>query len=341
MKYLHQVLKECYYAPQYNKIFVKVFTIVYLYMKIALGFYGITRSLKYTIDSINDNILNVFKLNNIDYDIYMHTYYLSSYENIRTGEINLAKYQIDNEEYKLLNPKYFKQDNQDDIKKELNLLSYRTCKDPWKSNYVSVDNYILACYSKHILTNMIEKNINEYKYILFIRPDCLYISKFETNFLNFVNNYCIVTPNFGCFGKHPGYKINDRFIITNNKTYKIYGNIFKELLEISKELSLHSETILGLILAKNNIENKKINFYFIRIRMNGSIPNCDSRMMNNLIKTNLKYISCKHIEKYKKKVIYYMDYQMHYHFHVKNNYKNVLEELKKYFIKKKRMAAIH
>lgn len=240
-----------------------------MYMKIAIGFFGITRSLKYTIKSINDNIFDVLKSNNIDYDVYIHSYSLSYYKNLRTNELIDDPTKIDNEEYKLLNPLYFKQDKQDDIKKKLNLLSYRTHKDPWNTNYNSVDNYILGSYSKYILTKMIEKNINEYDYILFVRPDCLYLDKINIKHFELINDKSIVTPINQCYGKH---NINDRFAITNKKTYKIYGEIFIHLLSISKNQPLHSETILGNILIENNkINIHKVDFNFSRIRCDGKI----------------------------------------------------------------------
>ena len=77
-------------------------------MKIVLGFFGITRSLKYTIKYIKLNILDILIRNKIDYDIFIHTYKLNSYENIRTGELIDN---IDNEEYKLLNAKYIQIDD--------------------------------------------------------------------------------------------------------------------------------------------------------------------------------------------------------------------------------------
>ena len=46
--------------------------------KVAIGFFGITRSLKYTIDSIKTNILDALTKNNINYDLY----YLDSQFNI-------------------------------------------------------------------------------------------------------------------------------------------------------------------------------------------------------------------------------------------------------------------
>ncbi len=71
------------------------------------------------------------------------------------------------------------------------------------------------------------------------------------------------------------YNINDRFAVTNSKTYKIYGKIFSELLEISKKQSLHSETILGYILEINKINVERVKFDFSRIRFNGDVDKQD------------------------------------------------------------------
>ncbi len=243
-------------------------------MKIAIGFFGITRSLKYTIDSIEENIFNVFKENNIEYDIFMHTYFLKSYQNKRAKEEKTDK--IDNEEYKLLFPKYLTIDDQDEIREKLNLTSYRKHSDPWDTNYQSVDFYILGSYSRYILTGMIENVEDNYDYILFVRPDCIYRNKFDIKYLDLVNYNTIAIPNF-CLMETKAGNVNDRFAITNKDTYKIYGQIFLQLLDLSKKMPLHSETILGLILFNNNIFIKHINFRFARIRCNGSIDSRDPR----------------------------------------------------------------
>lgn len=240
-------------------------------MKIAIGFFGITRSLKYTINSIKQNIFNVFEEKNIEYDIFMHTYFLNSYGNKRAleGKTDI----IDNEEYKLLSPKYLKIDDQDDIKKKLDLTSYRKFPDPWKTKYQSVDFFILGSYSKYMLTNMIENVEENYDYILFVRPDCIYRNKLKLEYLDLVNSNTIVIPDF-----HLIKKINDRFAITNKKTYKIYGKIFLQLLHQSKKRPLHSETILGIILRNNKIHVKNVGFRFARVRCNGSIPKRDENL---------------------------------------------------------------
>ena len=73
-------------------------------MKIAIGFFGLTRSLTYTIYSIRNNIYNVLNAHNIEYDVFLHTYRLNSYNNRRTNEkiTNQRDIEILNNEYKLL-----------------------------------------------------------------------------------------------------------------------------------------------------------------------------------------------------------------------------------------------
>lgn len=128
-------------------------------MKIALIFWGLTRSLKLTINSIKENIINVLLENNIDYDIYLHTYKMNNiYNNKRAGEINIS---LKFDEYKLLNPDYFLYDEIDTICNKINFKSYHSKKDPWNSNYQTLNNFILAMYSKYKITKLLEQNMQQ------------------------------------------------------------------------------------------------------------------------------------------------------------------------------------
>lgn len=234
-------------------------------MKIALCFFGITRSLKFTKKSIQEKIFNVFTKNNIEYDIFLHTYILDNYENIRAQE---KCNNMDNEEYKLLNPTYFQLDNQDEIKSKINIENYRTHPDPWNTNYNSVDNFILAQYSKFQIVKMIQKTNNVYDYVIYLRPDVLYIDDFDINFFNLVTDKSIAIPNFHL---HPKMMFNDRFAICNKNDYLNYGNIFENLLILSRQTFLHSETILAKYLLSFDIKYKYINFKFARVRCDGRV----------------------------------------------------------------------
>ena len=232
-------------------------------MKIAFAFWGITRSLKYTIESINKKIFHSFQKNKIEYSIFMHTYNLNTYTNTRTNEY---VENVDNNEYKLLNPNYIHVDEQDKIKQQLQLHLYRTHPDPWQTNYNSVDNFILSMYSKQQVTRMIDKTKMHYDYIIFLRPDVEYIDELDLNFLKYVNNQSICIPNFHLFSK---YHFNDRFCICNSRTYKLYGDVFDQLLYLSKIQSLHSETIIGAIMQWHKLQIIRIPFRFLRVRSDG------------------------------------------------------------------------
>ena len=246
-------------------------------MKVAVGFFGITRSLKFTLNSIFKNVIRPLEELGYDYKIFLHTYELNNYKNIRTNE-NYTN--IDNEEYKLLNPDYFEIEKQDLVLENINPEKYRTHKDPWNTNYNSVDNFLLGQYSKMKLTNIIEKSQINFDYIMFLRPDVEYLNPLEHSFFKNVINKTISIPRFGIYA-HAKPHFNDRFAITNQDTYKIYGKVFDELFEISKKQALHSETVLTKYLTQNNVKYEYIQFVFKRIRIDGSADVHDKKLSKN------------------------------------------------------------
>lgn len=166
----------------------------------------------------------------------------------------------------------------------LKLHLYRTQKDPFNNNYDTVNNFILAQYSKNCLVQMVSSSNIIYDYVLFMRPDCLYVNTLDTSYFNLLQEYSVVIPNFHLYGP---YRINDRFTITNMNTYKIYGNVFTKLFEYSKTNILHPETIIGLHL--KNLDILRVKFNFNRVR-------CDGRVLNEL-KLYEKIRKLKNVEK--------------------------------------------
>jgi len=237
-------------------------------MKIALGFWGITRSLSFTLDSIQRNIFDILKKNNIDYTIFIHTYSVNYvYNNSRANEINI---ELDNQEYNLLGADYIEIDKQEDVKKNIDFLQFRTFPDPWNTNYQTVDNFILALHSKQKLTRMIQQSGTSFDFVIFLRPDVLYLTPLNMNFFNLVDESSILIPDFHLYY----FKFNDRFAITHFKNYKIYGTLYEKLLEYSRIKKLHSEQFHYYYLSKL-LTIKYIPFYFQRIRANGKIAEQD------------------------------------------------------------------
>jgi len=232
-------------------------------MKVALCFWGLTRSLKYTHTSIQTNILDALKDAGIDYEIFMHTYkFESPYQNPRAGETNLS---LDFEEYKLLQPDHIMVEDQDEIKKKINIYKYRSKPDPYDTDYICIDNIICALYSKMQLGNMVQQSGKTFDYVVYLRPDVRFLNKFDVQYLSWATNNTICIPNFALFPK-----FNDRFCITNNATYKIVGNMFHQLLEYSKHNVIHSEPFQHYTLTVfHQFYIRYIPVHFNRVRVNG------------------------------------------------------------------------
>lgn len=234
-------------------------------MKIALCFFGMTRSLRHTHTSIQTHILDVLRKHNIDYTIFMHTYKVGIYRNMRAGD---SAEDMDADEYKLLDVDVFQMDDQDRIRNELQLEQYRTHPDPWNTEYQSVDNFILAQYSKWQVTQMVQSSETDFDYVVFLRPDVQYLTDLSLTLFGGIGSEVIAIPNFLCIKE---FKFNDKFAITHSTNYKVYGSIFSRLLDMSRRESLHSEQVIGRHLVQHGIQFRYIPFYFVRIRANGKM----------------------------------------------------------------------
>ena len=77
-------------------------------MRVAIIFYGLMRNLKATFPSIRKNIFRSLYRAGIEFDVYVHTYYLKVLSNHRSKEDNVP---LDNEEWKMLYPKEYLGEN--------------------------------------------------------------------------------------------------------------------------------------------------------------------------------------------------------------------------------------
>jgi hypothetical protein len=193
----------------------------------------------------------------------MHTYtFKSTYYNPRASEVNV---QLDFDEYKLLNPDFLQIDDQDTIRKSLDLHKYRTLPDPWDTNYICVDNFLLAMYSKMQLGKMLKHSNIEFDYVIFLRPDVRYLNDFDIRYFDLIDERKICIPGFHLFPL-----FNDRFTISNYDNAILIANLFDFLFEYSTEHVLHSETFQHLCIVNHyQLKIVYIPIYFNRVRANG------------------------------------------------------------------------
>ena len=232
-------------------------------MKVALCFWGLTRSLKYTIDSIREHILQPFRDNRIEYTIFMHTYTMSTkYHNPRAGEENV---ELDFDEHHLLKPDFLQIDDQDEIKEQIQIKKYRSLPDPWKSDYICLDNFVCAMYSKKQLGIMVKNSNIQFDYIVYLRPDVRYLNHFDPRYFSITHQSKICTPNFHLFPQ-----LNDRFAILKQCDLKKYSELFNEMYEYSRIYPLHSERFQYNILTRRlRWSVIYIPIHFNRVRVNG------------------------------------------------------------------------
>jgi hypothetical protein len=55
-------------------------------MRVAICFFGLTRSLTWTVDSIRNHLLEPLTENGVSFDLFLHTYRLNTLENPRAHE---------------------------------------------------------------------------------------------------------------------------------------------------------------------------------------------------------------------------------------------------------------
>jgi hypothetical protein len=232
-------------------------------MKIALCFWGLTRSLKYTIHSIHENIFRPLADAQIEYTTFMHTYTMSTkYHNPRAGEINQI---LDFNEHGLLKPDVLQIDDQDEIKKQIQLEKYHSLPDPWDSNYICLDNFVCAMYSKKQLGIMVKNSGRKFDFIVYLRPDVRYLNKFDVRYFQHAHQNTICTPNFHLFPQ-----LNDRFAIVQSCNLKLYSEMFDEMYEYSRAFPLHSERFqYNIITRKFKWNVVYIPIHFNRVRVNG------------------------------------------------------------------------
>lgn len=212
--------------------------------RIAILFFGLTRSLRKIYSNLQTNLFDELTKHNYEYDIFIHTYKLTNpYINKWSGE-NVSNY--DNDAYKILNPKEYIIENQDMVENILKIPRYFSKLGDWKGcakdihmkSYL-VRNMVLALHSKKKVTQLFSKYINNYDYVIITRPDQTFDTKINVSSFNLLKNNNIIIPSQHCY-----HGFNDRICFAKPRVAKMYGNAFDALLPYSKLKSIVSEVYM-------------------------------------------------------------------------------------------------
>jgi hypothetical protein len=200
----------------------------------------------------------------------MHTWETENNENIIWE--NSCNIPIDYNEYKLLNPTYYKIEKQSEFLNTINFENYFNKKlydiyggdtqHEWRPQLIK--NHLCALESQKRVYNMVIESKNNYDFIIYIRPDVKIINMFDVNWLK--NDFDILIPDYD---NHEG--LNDRFaIMPLNKAFK-YSTRIDEIIEFRKNHGrIVSEKYVKFIVCKYYSNVKLINFIMKIVRPNGS-----------------------------------------------------------------------
>ena len=240
---------------------------------VAICFFGLTRSLEYTLDSIKENILTPLKNANINYDIILHTYNLDFINSKRSGENT----KLNTEEWKLLKPDYYKIDNQDLFDKSYDYNYVKSFGDAWNTNFENTINVVRQFNSLQKVWKLAQSSKSDYDCYLFIRPDLKYTSKLDISQVIEAsnNNNVIYTPSWQKWGG-----LNDRMALGDYKSMSKYANRLDKIsnyLETTNK-PLHAENLLKFVIQKYKIKNKDFKLIGKRVRRNGKINHLDLKL---------------------------------------------------------------
>jgi hypothetical protein len=236
--------------------------------KVAILFFGLSRNLNYVYPSIKSYIFDRLKENGFEYDIFIHTNKIfGSYANDWSFE-KTDNY-VNEDVEKILNPKVFIYDDQDDIVKSIDFNEYYKKLGNWTGmtedmTKFLIKNMCLALYSKKQITLEFDKCIDDYDYAMIVRPD-MKMEELPNDFTKWfdeLNENNIIIPDHewhnGC---------NDKIIIGKTNIISYCGKLFDDLKKYSETNSIISERYFRDKLREKNINiiPKKIRYKLWRI----------------------------------------------------------------------------
>jgi len=227
-------------------------------MKIAICYWGMTRSVKQTYKSHHAHLFNILKNHGIDYDVYIHTWQTG--QNMVWGED--CKVPIDYDEYKLLSPTHYSIDNQDEFLNSLDFSNYFNAElynihggdtlHEWRPYLIR--NHLCALESQRRVYNMVCEQHIQYDFILFIRPDVIISTDFDYNILT--TDFDIILPNYDHFNG-----LNDKFAILQFNCASHYATRINEIIEFRQNNGrIVSEKYVKFIVEKYYHNVKFIDF---------------------------------------------------------------------------------
>jgi hypothetical protein len=236
--------------------------------KVAIVMFGLTRSLPNTIQSLQQHLFDIFSENNIEYDIYQHTYiFRNKYLN------KWSKEEIDtypNNDFTIIPALKRNIEYQEDVIETIDFDEYYTQPTTWTGEWdpnfgkYVIRNMILGYRSRKHAFQLVEPNLTQYSHVLFIRPDLELLEPFDLSIFSLLKG----KNNMVCIPEQDSFSgVNDKVLVCNSEAARSIGYLFDELLPYSKENQIVAENFLFRKLEEYNLKITLIDWPHRVLRM--------------------------------------------------------------------------
>lgn len=236
---------------------------------LAIVFFGLTRGLDQTIQSLQTHLFDVLSHAKIPYAIYQHTYiFRERYENRWTGESTEA---YPNDNYLLLNAQKREIEFQEDVIKAIDFDAYYTQPTTWTGEVdpelgkILIRNMILGYRSRQRAFQLLEPEIRRFTHVLFMRPDLQLMTDFDTDLLSYSMPSGVFLPEMDSF-----VGCNDKILLCESQNAAQIGNIVDYILSYSEQKTIVAESFLLDMLRMFNLKPCLIDLEYnvLRVRSN-------------------------------------------------------------------------
>lgn len=266
----------------------------HLQPRVAVGFFGISRSLNYVLRTFQKRVFDVLDRAFISYDVFLSAN--AAFETTNTRGVHGTAGGIDPFDVRLLEPCLFTLIDQEDVRlhewqsyaksHDIELDADFKCNitkyghlDIFEDGFESVKNVLCAYHSQKILIKMIQTHqlINKLKYdaVLVLRLDTAVVRDIDLpEHLKTIQQepHSIWIPDFQHFG---GY--NDRAAFGSVNAMSIYlkrGGLFRD----SANNSDVSEPLVKSVLVQHNVTVHWSTMRVMRVRQQGVVAEAKSFM---------------------------------------------------------------
>lgn len=229
---------------------------------IVIAFYGITRSLKYTIESIRSNILEPARQAG-KVTIYCHFFKQHTINNPRTGEVG----RLDVDEWRLLSPDVSCIEEVDSAIEDKHMAMLLPYGNAWEDEGQSLRNILRQLISLQRVTQRVQQQ-SAIDMVVFLRADMLYHDQFPfAQWVSTVRADTVMVPYWQWSGG-----LNDRFAICGKEAFGCYGERIENAVRYCeiKSKPLHSERLLMFTLSASSLQLAVTSMRATRVRSDGT-----------------------------------------------------------------------